>query len=178
MSEFAEFHHIITPAQHVDHKDSTKIQFYSCVRKAQNFYSRRLWKWGRFRAEQYAGTCKFFGIAEEELTDDCTVECHHIGTLHSPMDFVERAIEAGHPKDLRRHVDQALHEVILDNFHRAPHLLAQKRIDFIKKYTEIAGGCKADELRLRLKMPEHLRKLMVGKKVGSFWKDANRPWFS
>ena len=166
VSEFAEFHHIITPAQHVDHKDSV-LQL--CP-KGSKLLSRRLWKWGRFRAEQYAGTCKFFGIAEEELTDDCTVECHHIGTLHSPMDFVERAIEAGHPKDLRRHVDQALHEVILDNFHRAPHLLAQKRIDFIKKYTEIAGGCKADELRLRLKMPEHLRKLMAGKRLVLFGK--------
>ena len=166
VSEFAEFHYIITPAQHVDHKDSV-LQL---CQKGSKLLSRRLWKWGKFRAEQYAGTCKFLGLTEEELTDDQTVECHHVGTLRGPMDFVERAIEAGHPKDLRRHVDQALHEVILDNFHRAPHLLAQKRIDFVKKYTDVAKACKAEELKLRLKMPDHLRKLLLGKRLVLFGK--------
>ena len=89
-----------------------------------------------------------------------TVECHHVGTVHDPMSFVAKAIEAGHPKDLRRHVDQVLHEMVLDNFHRPPHLLAQKRINFVK-HTEIASGCKAD----RLNMLEHLRKLLVGKQL-------------
>jgi hypothetical protein len=54
---------------------------------------------------------------------------------HDPMSFLKNATEAGHPKDSRRHVDQSLHEVIMDNFHRPPHLLAPKRIGFLKKYT-------------------------------------------
>ena len=174
VSEFAEFHHIITPAQHVDH--STAVL--QICPKGSKLLSRRLWRWGNFRAEQYAGACKFLGISEDELLDDSTVECHHVGTVHDPMSFVAKAVDAGHPKDLRRHIDQSLHEVILENFHKPPHLLAQKRIDFLKKYTEVAKSCKAAELKLRLKMPDHLRKLMVDKRLvllGTMLKDLGFP---
>lgn len=80
------------------------------------------------------------------------------------MAFLEKALQAVHPKDLRRHVDPTMHEVLLDNFHRPPYLLARRRIDFIKKYS-LAQQSKAEELKLRLKMPAHIRKLMAGKRM-------------
>ena len=66
-----------------------------------------------------------------------------MGTPHEPLNFLGEALAAGHPKDLRRHVDPALHEVILDNFHRPPHLLGQRRIEFLKKSAHTALAVKA-----------------------------------
>ena len=80
----------------------------------------------------------FWILTEQELLDDTTVECHHVGTPHEPLNSLQEALAAGHSKDLRRHVDPALHEVILDNFHRPPHLRAQSRIVFLRKYTQQA----------------------------------------
>ena len=162
--EFALFHFVVTPAQHVDHAKSV-LQL--CP-KGSRVLSRRLWKWGEFRAEQYAGKCQFLGLTEQELVDDMTVECHHVGTPHEPWNFLQKALATGHPKDLRRHVDPVLHEVILDNFHRPPHLLAQKRIGFLKKYTQLAQEYKPEESKLRLKMPVHLRKTLAGKRLALF----------
>ena len=68
-----------------------------------------------------------------------------------------RALEAGHPKDLERHVDPTMHEVLMDNSHRPPYLLACRRIEFIKKYTQLAQTSRAGELKLRLNMPARVR---------------------
>ena len=104
-------------------------------------------------------------FSEKDIAPDQTVECHHVGIPHGPMEFLERALQAGHPKDLKRHVDPTMHEVLLDNFHRPPFALATRRVNFIKKYTELAQQTKAEELKLRLQMPKHIRKLMNGKRI-------------
>eukprot|EP00435_Cladocopium_sp_Y103_P073476 s702_g43.t2 len=160
--EFAHSFLVIAPAQHVDNSADTLT---GCT-KGSKIISRRLWQWGNFRAEDHSGaTCTFLGIEEKDLKDDCVIECFHIGVPHEPMEFLQWAIWAGHPKDLKRHVGDAMHEVILGNFHRPPHQLAKKRVDFIKKYTAIAKQLKPDELKLRLSMPPHIRKIMYGKRI-------------
>ena len=50
----------------------------------------------------------------------------------NPSDFLQRAVQAGHPKSLENYVSQAVHEVAMDNFHLPPYLVAKKRIDFFK----------------------------------------------
>ena len=79
--------------------------------------------------------------------------------------FLAKTLEAGHPKDLERHVDPTMHEVLMDNSHRPPYLLACRRIEFIKKYTQLAQTSRAEELKLRLNMPARIRKLMTGKRL-------------
>jgi len=159
--EFSHCTFVVTPAQHVDHCQDVLQQF----PKGSKILSRRLWTWGTFRAEQYNGECVFLEFSEKDLAPDQTVECHHVGIPHGPMEFLEQALQAGHPKDLKRHVDPAMHEVLLDNFHRPPFALATRRVNFIKKYTELAQQTKAEELKLRLQMPKHIRKLMNGKRI-------------
>ena len=151
----------MTTAQHVDHEQEV---LKSCPKGAK-LLSHKLWKWGQFRAEQFAGECIFVGIDKNAVCDDNTVECHHVGIPHDPLEFLEKAATVGHPKDLARHVNPTLHEVILDNFHRPPYVLAKKRVDFIKKYTQLAKETKSDELKLRLKMPAHIRKILAGKRI-------------
>ena len=78
-----------------------------------------------------------------------------------------RALEAGHPKDLERHVDPTMHEVLMDNSHRPPYLLACRRIEFIKKYTQLAQTSRAGELKLRLNMPaRHPPRIFVHSAAG------------
>ena len=108
---------------------------------------------------------RFLEISECDISNDQTVECHHVGVPHDPMFFLARALEAGHPKDLERHVDPTMHEVLMDNSHRPPYLLACRRIEFIKKYTQLAQTSRAEELKLRLNMPARIRKLMTGKRL-------------
>ena len=44
-------------------------------------------------------------------------------------------------------------------------MLAKRRVDFIKKYTQLAKETKSDELKLRLQMPAHIRKILAGKRI-------------
>ena len=93
------------------------------------------------------------------------IECYEVGIPHDPLDFLDCAIRAGHPKDIKRHVGQAITDVLKENFHQPAHLLATKRIEFVKKYSALATSNKVEELKLRARMPEHIRKVMVGKRI-------------
>ena len=173
-AEFATFQHIVSIASN----DEIAPNVLQLCSPGSKILSRKLCQWGTLRAEQFFGGCKFFGLVEDELDESTMVECFYIGSPDEPMQFVQQATLAGHPKDLRRHIDPSLHEVIMDNFHRPPHVLAQKRIDFLKKYTELAKQTKTDELKLRLKMPQHIRRIMVGKRLvllGKMLADLNFP---
>ena len=82
-----------------------------------------------------------------------------------PHEFVQRALKAGHPKDLMGQVSQLLQETTSSNFHRPPHLLAKDRVEFVKKYSALALELKAEEPKLRYQMPDHIKKLMQGKRL-------------
>ena len=55
----------------------------------------------------------------------------------------------------------------LSNFHRPSHLLAKERIAFVKKYSDMAKQLKAEELKLRYMMLDHIKELMRGKRLRS-----------
>ena len=171
--EFALTTWVMTPAQHNDYAGEVLNKFI----KGAKIISRTLWKWGRFRAE-FGVEVQSVGIDMAKIDDNDQVEALQVGVPHSPDEFVERAIEAGHPKDLKRHVGQAVQEVLTENFHKPPYSLAKKRLEFIKKYTSKAESNKLDELKLRAKMPDHIRKLMQGKRIalmGEMLADLNFP---
>ena len=80
---------------------------------------------------------------------------------------MQRALQTGHPKG---HGSQLLQDTITSNFHIPPHLLAKERVDFIKKYSALAIELKAEELKLRYQMPDHIKKLMKGKRLALWGK--------
>ena len=88
-----------------------------------------------------------------------------VGTSHEygiPSElevFLNRVIEAGHPRDLVGHVGKLIHGVIVENFHGDPFKLAKRRTDFLKKYSDLAATLRCEELKLRAKMPKHVRDL-------------------
>eukprot|EP00435_Cladocopium_sp_Y103_P018208 s4375_g4.t1 len=71
------------------------------------------------------------------------------GIPSTPDEFVQRALQAGHPRDLMDQVCEIFKEAILSNFHRPPHVVVKERVEFLKKYTKLASELKAEELKLR-----------------------------
>ena len=102
--EFAYFAWAITPAQHTDHATAVLANF----PKGAKITSRNLFKWGVFRAEHgdAVENIHFIGL-DKNFDDELQIECHQVGIPHSPDEFVTRAIEAGHPRDLKRHVGKS-----------------------------------------------------------------------
>ena len=88
------------------------------------------------------------------------VELCKIGVPSDPPTFVARAVKAGHPKDLMSQISDLPQETVLRNFRRPPHLLAKERIAFVKKYSDLANQLKAEDLKLRYMMPDHIEELM------------------
>ena len=62
------------------------------------------------------------------------VEICTFGVPSNLSEFLERAIRAGHPKSLENYVSQTMHDVAMTTFICPPHLVAKKRIEFIKKF--------------------------------------------
>ena len=159
--EFSTSTWVITPAQHVDYAEAVLAKF----PKGSKIISRTLWKWGRFRAEFGEDRLHAVDIDVNHTDDDVQVESHQVGIPHTPEEFLLKALEAGHPKDLKRHVGQAVQDVLEENFHKPPFFLAKRRLEFIKKYTALAESNKVEELRIKAKMPDHIRRLMQGKRI-------------
>ena len=76
--EFATFHYVVTPGQHLDRVAEVLRAF----PKGAKLLSRKLWQWGEFRAEQFTGKCLFIDLVEEEIMPNDVVECHHVGVPH------------------------------------------------------------------------------------------------
>ena len=87
------------------------------------------------------------------------------GIPSEPEVFLNRAIEAGHPRDLIGHVGKLIHGVIVENFHGDPFKLAKRRTDFLKKYSDSAVTLRSKELKLRAKKPRHVRDVLKNKRL-------------
>ena len=55
-----------------------------------------------------------------------------VGVPSPPHEFLQRAVAAGHPKDLARFVDKETVEILKDNFVRDPEKLAAKREEILR----------------------------------------------
>ena len=99
------------------------------------------------------------------LTECDSIEVCTVGVPGEPLDFLAKAVKAGHPRGLDLHVDGDIDEVTKDNFHRPSHLLAKKRIAFFQKWNARAKELAAAEKELLDKAPSHVAKIMRGKRL-------------
>ena len=93
------------------------------------------------------------------------VEICTFGIPSRPLEFLERAVRAGHPKSLENYVDQTVHEVAMDNFHLPPHLVAKKRIEFFRKWSARAKELSEDEINFKRKLEPHAANILQGKRL-------------
>ena len=129
-----------------------------------------LWKWGKFRAEQFSGKCFFVGISEVDIKDDDTVECHHVGIPHEPLEFLEKAVASRASERFgeahQSHAARCYHQKLS---WPTPQVGPGRGWNSSRNSRPMAAATKAEELKLRLRMPEHVRKLMSGKRVLFCW---------
>eukprot|EP00435_Cladocopium_sp_Y103_P057030 s1087_g19.t1 len=93
-----------------------------------------------------------------------------IGVPSSPDEFIQRALLAGHPRNLDQYVDPQVEQMLHSNFVDEPSKLAKHRIEFFKKYLGRAQELSVQEETLREGMPPHVRAL-VGDKRLLLWRE-------
>ena len=104
--------------------------------------------------------------ADSLLVLECeSVEACTAGIPAEPLDFLKRAIDAGHPRGIEVHVDDIVHKVVVENFHESPYLLAKKRLQFFKKWQERAKEIESEGDIFMKSAPEHARAILKGKRL-------------
>ena len=84
------------------------------------------------------------------------------------MDFVEKAVEVGHPRSMAIHLSSEVTRVLEANLFSNPHKIALKRVRFFKKWTTRAEELREQEAALKQNMPLHLSKLLAAKRLKLF----------
>ena len=88
-----------------------------------------------------------------------------IGIPREPMDFVSRAVEAGHPRSMSIHLSDYVQEMLRENFEQSPLTLLRKRAAFFWKWTARAKELGGEELNYKTSLPPHLQSLHKKKKL-------------
>ena len=95
-----------------------------------------------------------------------SIEICKIGIPAEPLDFLKRAIHAGHPtKGIEMHVDEVIHKVVVENLHDCPYSLAKKRIEFFKRWQERAKVIDSQGDAFIRQAPEHAQRILHGKRL-------------
>ena len=149
----------------VTQRDFSDQQFLHNFPKGTKIVHRQLYK-GIFRVD------------ENDKSSDSDIRCHASCTLeHSayevltlgiprePADFLEKAVQAGHPRSIAIHLPDAVKDVLDKNFSGDEYKLAKERASFLWKWSNRAKELAVDEKRLHESMPEHLRHLLHGKRL-------------
>ena len=88
-----------------------------------------------------------------------------VGIPREPMDFVARAVEAGHPRSMSIHLSDFVQEMLRENFECSPLTLLKKRAAFFWKWTARAKELSADESAYKKSLPPYLQSLHKKKKL-------------
>ena len=88
-----------------------------------------------------------------------------IGMPREPMDFVEKAVKAGHPRSMSVHLPLVVQDMLRENFEQSPLVLMKKRTAFFWKWTKRAKELVVDEAKYKATLPSHLQGLHKKKKL-------------
>ena len=88
-----------------------------------------------------------------------------IGIPREPMDFVEKAVKAGHPRSMSVHLPLVVQDMLRENFEQSPLVLMKKRTAFFWKWTKRAKELVVDEAKYKATLPSHLQGLHKKKKL-------------
>ena len=92
------------------------------------------------------------------------VEACTIGIPSGPVDFLKRAVKAGHPKSLESFVSELVKEAAIKNFHSPPYEWAQQRVAFFKRWNRRAIELMKDEKLHKASLPEHCAEVLASKR--------------
>ena len=119
--------------------------------------------------------CKTLGTSLKDvklLWEGSQGELIKIGLPSDPDDFLQRAVQAGHPRDGNMHVSKLVVQAIQANFIDPPSQTANERAKTLKQWTERAKQLESKEEQLHSSLPEHLKPLLKGKRL-MLWQEMN-----
>ena len=88
-----------------------------------------------------------------------------VGHLREPGEFLQCAMDCSHPVDILHNVDDVTKRALFKMLVIGPSELAEERKQYLVKLTARALELDAQEKLLHDGMPEHIRKIMVGKRL-------------
>lgn len=104
-------------------------------------------------------------LCNSDEMDENVCEKVVIAIPREPLDFMDRAVRAGHPRSLAISLPSELQKVVQWN-RDAPALdIYRHRIDFFKMWTSRANELRAEDGKLLASAPSHLRPLLKGKRL-------------
>ena len=110
-------------------------------------------------------TYKFLQPELANTQGDVACEKVVIAIPREPLDFMQRAVEIGHPRSIAIQLPPALQEVMAWNRDAEAFEIYKHRIDFVKHWTERAKGLAEADLELLKKAPPHLQQILKGKRL-------------
>ena len=88
-----------------------------------------------------------------------------VGVPRETTDFLQRAIQAGHPRAISIHLSEAVKDVLRNNFSGDDYVLTKERASFLWKWSKRAKELEADERKLHADLPPHLQHILKGKRL-------------
>ena len=99
-------------------------------------------------------------------TDKMTlVEISSFGLPRECWDFVDRAIQVGHPRSIAIHLNEAVVQMLNDNFGKSDFDLVKLRAQFLHKWTSRAEELKHEEKKFHDKLSPHVAHVLQGKRL-------------
>ena len=108
---------------------------------------------------------RFFGALRIFLRWIKSIEICTVGIPAEPLDFLKKAVSAGHPRGIEVHVDELIQNVVTENFHDCPYKLAKKRIEFFKRWQVCAKDIDQQGDAFIRRAPEHAQRILRGKRL-------------
>ena len=158
--------------------DPEKSEFFLAQPKGARLVQRQI-QWGKVRVDGHTGSQKFFWEADGKCTqlaegtpviwstnsENFQAELCTIVIPREPWDFLQRAVAAGHPRTLARHLNSEVTDMLRENFEGEPFLLVKKRAAFLMKWTERCKQLEVAEHELHNSLEPHLQKVLTGKRL-------------
>ena len=94
-----------------------------------------------------------------------TVEVCSIGVPGDPIQFLRKAVEAGHPRSLESHLGTLVEEVVDENFHGDLSKLAKRRTEFFCKWHDRAKSLDKNGETMLKGALEYIQKILAGKRL-------------
>ena len=87
------------------------------------------------------------------------------GLPWSPEEFLDKALESGHPRTMEAAIPQVLKDAILEHKTRDPGIIAKARAKFFAKWLKVAQDLKDDEAKLKESMSAERRRILLPKRL-------------
>ena len=102
---------------------------------------------------------------ELQLGRSIDAELCTVGIPRPPWEFIQKAVQVGHPRSMSIHLTTGVTEMLEDNFKHPPHLLVQKRAEFIKRWSARCLELKDAERKLHDSLEPHVKHVLSGKRL-------------